>query len=161
MDINKVHFLVISVMQERPLGMWVAPSQQLNSRIEQSSEKEKAGWVPAFVSVPLSLHLDVTKQSHTSIAAVSSSSRHCACTMYFASWPFQPSCMDCSMRQNKSLHPGKGLIYSKLATSRMNSWFFCFCAVLGIEPRASCILGKHSTKWATSPAPVFSSVNFF
>lgn len=44
----------------------------------------------------------------------------------------------------------------------LNSWFFCFCLlstrimllcpvymVMGIEPRASCMVGKHSTNWIT------------
>lgn len=50
----------------------------------------------------------------------------------------------------------------------LNSWFSClhlqssgvtnknkhvwFYAILGIEPRTSCMLGKYSTSWATTPA---------
>lgn len=37
----------------------------------------------------------------------------------------------------------------------------CFYTVLGIKPRILCMIGKHSTKWAKSPAQdLVFSVNF-
>ena len=116
-------------------------------RLNKAGKRRKPGELPASVLLHLFIHLDVTKQFHTPTASASSSFCHYACTTSFASWKIfsQQRWMGYSMCQNRSLHPIKGLACSKLATRAMHFWSFCFCVGLGIGPRASCMLGKHST----------------
>lgn len=105
------------------------------------------------VSLHLPIHWDVSKQVYMPMASVSGNSCHYTCTMY-CRCAF-PAMVDYTMCQNKPLYPRKGLTYPRLATSSMNVRSFCFGMVLGIEPWASCMLGKHSTDRATSPAQYF------